>query len=702
MAQTLYRVERSGGRIDALLSGLFHVPSVDLIRMSIAYRPDIDGLRAVAVLSVVGFHAFPAWLPGGFIGVDVFFVISGYLITSIILQGLAKGTFSFADFYARRIRRIFPALLLVLLACLVFGAYTLMPAEFAQLGKHSAAGAGFVANWVLWSEVGYFDNAAETKPLLHLWSLGIEEQFYIVVPVLLWLIWKLRINVFLVLLVAFGASFSWNVFSVADDPVGTFYAPYTRAWELLAGCLLAAWHVPGHRTHVLNRLSDPIAFAAATVLLAGYLVIDTSRPFPGWWALLPVLGAVGLILAGPGAWFNRYVLAHPVAVKIGLISFPLYLWHWPLLSFARILEGEMPGRWVRVGAVVCAFVLAWLTYQVLEKPVRRAVSVWRGVPALVVLLVTVGIAGFTIDLRNGLPDRQVVLLNPAAESGNDGGSGLELLPECGVTEPALKRLFAWCLQDPRGSVRYAVIGDSKAASLFPGLVRTSQPDGRWLIIGGNGPNGVPVPLWSDAPELAHFQPAARTAIMAVAENPAIETVALVTAIRAVFQLSDGVKSGNVATYDYRYIEQLARVEHYQRTLDGLAQAIRILVDAGKQVLLVEDNPVLPNPEDCVERITALPWVNRMFDSGNPSCFVPLRAWQSETILYQQLLRDLLDMFPGTLRVVATQDLLCDVDTGVCGPQHEGRLLYSYTDHISDYAAGRVGTRINTLLQNTTR
>ena len=158
------------------------------------YRADIDGLRAIAVLSVVGFHAFPKWVAGGFIGVDIFFVISGFLISTIIFGNLTAGTFSFIEFYSRRVRRIFPALLLLLIACYAFGWFALLADEYKQLGKHIAGGAGFVSNLVLWNERGYFDNSAVTKPLLHLWSLGIEEQFYIVWPLLLWLASRLRVN----------------------------------------------------------------------------------------------------------------------------------------------------------------------------------------------------------------------------------------------------------------------------------------------------------------------------------------------------------------------------------------------------------------------------------------------------------------------------------------------------------------------------
>lgn len=203
------------------------------------YRPDIDGLRAVAVLAVVVFHVFPDWLEGGFIGVDVFFVISGFLISSIIFENLDKGTFSFSEFYARRIRRIFPALLVMLISSLIFGWFVLLPEELNQLGKHVAAGAGFVSNIVLWNEVEYFDSAADKKPLLHLWSLGIEEQFYIAWPLVVWLAWKKRLNILFLSMVAVLVSMVFNVNVVHQYPDAAFYCPLTRFWELLCGSVLA-------------------------------------------------------------------------------------------------------------------------------------------------------------------------------------------------------------------------------------------------------------------------------------------------------------------------------------------------------------------------------------------------------------------------------------------------------------------------------
>ncbi|MGN0917630.1 MAG: acyltransferase family protein [Oxalobacter sp.] len=207
----------------------------------ISWRPDIDGLRALAVFAVFAFHAFPKikFLKGGFVGVDIFFVISGFLISSIIFSQLEKGTFSFWDFYSRRIRRIYPVLLTVLIACLGFGWFYLLADEYMQLGKHIAGGAGFISNFVLFFEKGYFDNDSATKPLLHLWSLGIEEQFYIFWPLIFWLSWKKKLNGFTVALVIAIISMWMNIHWYKTKPEMDFFLPHTRVWELLCGAMLA-------------------------------------------------------------------------------------------------------------------------------------------------------------------------------------------------------------------------------------------------------------------------------------------------------------------------------------------------------------------------------------------------------------------------------------------------------------------------------
>lgn len=397
------------------------------------YRPDIDGLRAIAVLSVVAFHAFPRWMQGGFIGVDVFFVISGFLISTIIFQNLDKGTFSFFEFYARRVKRIFPALLVVLACCYAFGWFSLLSAEFKQLGKHIAAGAGFVSNLVLWSEAGYFDKSADTKPLLHLWSLGVEEQFYIIWPLLLWVAWKRKFNLATVATVIGAASLLLNLKGITHDSTATFYSPQTRLWELLSGSLLA-WFVLykqqeckqlglridrflAHIFYSVERKSDgttltsALSAAGISLLFFGFWYISQEFSFPGKWAIVPVTGALLIIAAGPTGWVNKSILAHPVAVWFGLISFPLYLWHWPLLAFARIVEAGVPSRNIRMLAVLAAIVLAWLTVQLIERQVRRNGFTKLKVFVLASLMATVGYIGYDAFEKNGYQDRFINVMN---------------------------------------------------------------------------------------------------------------------------------------------------------------------------------------------------------------------------------------------------------------------------------------------------
>ncbi len=384
------------------------------------YRPDIDGLRAVAVLAVVGFHAFPSWLMGGFVGVDVFFVISGYLISTIIFNNLDKGTFSFSEFYARRIMRIFPALILVLFACLAFGWFALLSDEFNQLGKHIAAGTGFVSNLVLWRESGYFDNSSETKPLLHLWSLGIEEQFYIVWPLVLWFAWKRKFNLLTITVLVTIFSFLLNIKGIKQDAVATFYSPQTRFWELLCGSLLAWFTIykKGVFDDLKNKidsllvfvvyrdksendgktLANVLSFVGLFLLVYGFSRFNKELRFPGMWALAPVLGTVLIINADTKAWINRIILSNKVAVWFGLISFPLYLWHWPLLSFATIVEGKVPSLSIRITAVLFSVLLAWLTVKWIEKPFRFGNQrIGLKVSTLCGLVFVIGVSGFIVN-----------------------------------------------------------------------------------------------------------------------------------------------------------------------------------------------------------------------------------------------------------------------------------------------------------------
>lgn len=374
------------------------------------YRPDVDGLRAVAVGAVVAFHAFPGLAPGGFVGVDVFFVISGYLISGIILDALRERRFTFAGFYARRIRRIFPSLTLMLATLLAVGWFVLGAQGYRAVSRHVIAGAAFASNIVLWRESGYFDTAAELKPLLHLWSLGIEEQFYLVWPVLLVIAGRWRRGPLAVVTLMALASLAASLAIVNVNPMAAFYAPWFRFWELLAGAWLAAMEADASAAPGLKRwvgrqgIADACSAGGIAAILAGVFLVDGTRAFPGWWALLPVAGTWLTLLAGRPALINRSLLSWRPLVGVGLISYPLYLWHWPMLVLDRILFGA-PSVAVRLTTVAASVALAWATYRAVEHPLRFGSLRRHAVPVLAAAMALVAAVGASVYVSNGFPER---------------------------------------------------------------------------------------------------------------------------------------------------------------------------------------------------------------------------------------------------------------------------------------------------------
>ncbi|MBX7143116.1 MAG: acyltransferase [Oligoflexia bacterium] len=387
------------------------------------YRSDIDGLRAFAVLMVVAYHAFPAVVPGGFVGVDVFFVVSGYLISGVILSALEAGRFSFWSFYKRRILRIFPALLALLLAGLCFGWFWLIPEEYSRLGLHTATSTIFVQNFMLWKESGYFDIASELKPLLHLWSLGIEEQFYIFYPFIVWIFWRLGRCAFGGLALIGVCSLAWSAYAVIDDRVTAFYLPQMRLWELVAGGLVLINERGWRPACKKNRSAKSIGLVSLTVTtrtllsalgIAVLAVVSAcytrETAFPGLAAMVPVCASACVIMAGPESWINRSMLARGPLRQIGLMSYSLYLWHWMLLSFARIiLVGNLTSSIILL-ILASSFITSWFTYRFLEFPfrsLRSPGSVVYAVLGLVFAMFATGCLGWFVHERDGLPDRVI-------------------------------------------------------------------------------------------------------------------------------------------------------------------------------------------------------------------------------------------------------------------------------------------------------
>lgn len=453
---------------------------------AIPYRPDIDSLRAIAVLSVVFYHAFPKAFKGGFIGVDVFFVISGYLISYIILTNLNNNSFTIYNFYAKRIKRIFPALILVVSASLCFGWAVLIDKEYLQLGKHAEASSLFYTNFILAKEAGYFDVSSNFKPLMHLWSLAIEEQFYLIWPLLLGFLYARGFNIttscFLIALL----SFMLNIKMAYKAPIKAFYFPHYRFWELASGALLAyislvppkipplikafepkfryflnsvIYRDAGlHRPNILNDLSSILGLIIIFVCVFGL----KKNSLSGAIGSLPIIGAVLLIAAGSEAWVNKILLSNRAMVWVGLISYPLYLWHWPFLSFSYILEGDKLDLKIKFILIITSVIVAWVTYRFIERPIRSADNNKALVGALLGMFVATGIAGYFIQKNEGFPNRYGNLVATPPVLPQNYRQVLDLAVDCDSFKRTKLNFFPdpLCLLSSTATPKLAIFGDS--------------------------------------------------------------------------------------------------------------------------------------------------------------------------------------------------------------------------------------------------
>lgn len=648
------------------------------------YRPDIDGLRAVAVSLVILTHAFPTFLGGGYIGVDIFFVISGYLIASIIYTRLDQGNFSVLDFYARRANRIFPALVLVLAACLSFGWTALFADEFRSLGKSVAAGAGFVANLNFYQEVGYWDVASKLKPLLHLWSLGVEEQFYFIFPILMWISWQHRRSVFWVLLGCAILSFFWTFRAMNDDRAAAFYLPLHRAWELACGCMLAYLTYRSHHkpesSSALGALPSTRANIAATAGLAmigvAACVLDESSRFPGKWALLPVAGATLLIAAGNLAWINRVVLSNKVVVYIGLISFPLYLWHWPLLSFLQITQTGAPATGLVAGALACTGLLASATYHGVEKPWRFA-PVAHGTKAIGIatLLAVMGTAGYSIYVLDGLRSRPVELANAAnpftirrpPDAGADASTCFAALPprfRQPLQAGSIPGTEVHCQGSEMAAISVALIGDSNAGHFAYDL--QAHYGASILTIHSAGR-----PFLADFYTDDEASQAIRNFLLR--QNQVGTVILSHLGVGYVQGSSPTLATPPVLNPDYEI---------------SLNKTIRSFQEAGKRVVLVLSIPILDfDPQRCQQRPYAKP-----VDADR--CSIPRKDILVSHRNYYAAIRHIREQFPA-LEIIDPMDYLCDQDA--CYAKLKGIILYADRKHVNSAGSKAVtGPLINLL------
>lgn len=650
------------------------------------YRADIDGLRAIAVLAVVVYHYAPSRLPGGFIGVDIFFVISGYLITGILARQFEAKTFSLLDFYQRRIRRIFPALALILAFSLIAGWLVMFSFEFEKLAKHVAASAAFIQNIVLWSESGYFDADAIEKPLLHLWSLAVEEQFYIVWPLMLWLIMRNRWPVLASIAMIAGASFALNVWGISQQrEMAVFFLPFGRAWELMAGAWLAIGHRQGFQW--LQRFTAVQSWLGLSLIGVG-LVVIRPEGFPGFWGLMPVLGSAMIINAGPTAFVNRRLLSWHPAVWVGLISYPLYLWHWTLLSFLVVAFGDSVDssvlRQYKLIALMLSFTLAWITYRWIERPVRSR-GHGKMTVTLVITVICLAIASVCVYVLKGVPDRPFTFVSASADRYLSSIVRPEPAKVCfeTATGPSLPQQWSCPFGDEDANIWIAAFGDSHALSLIPALDRYGKESKVRIEFGGLG--GCP-PLLGVYPE-RRTGPACERLVQSMAQKAKNDGAAGVILIaRWSYYVGGTTRPGEL---------QRIRTSHLSTTnpdsseshglpalKHGLESTLAYYDSNDIPVVLVQDNP---------QQATGLPiitgrFVSYLTDSALNATAVTVAEHRRNQLEVNEALASVASGFP-TVSILNT-------DPALCGTEHcpwvaDGKFLYFDDDHLSLSGAMKV-------------
>jgi len=552
------------------------------------YRADIDGLRGIAVLCVVLFHAGVAGFDGGFVGVDIFFVISGYLICGIIQREISEQRFSYAKFYARRARRILPALFVVLLVCFVTAAPVMTGAEMQDFSKSAVANIAAVSNIYFWKSANYFSTSAELKPLMMTWSLSVEEQFYLFFPPVLLLIRRYKWSVGGVLAALTALSLMASVWMTSRNPSTAFFLLPARAWELGIGALLA--HYDGRAA--LARRAPPawvkqaLGAGGLVAVLAAVTLYDHTTAFPGIAAALPVLGAAMLIAANDSL-VNRVILGSKALVFVGLVSYSWYLWHWPMLSFARLVADRPLGVGTALTLVALAFLLAIASWRFVERPFRTSTTgdagtLWRyGAATAAMLAVGAGLAAGR-GWPQRLPDDFVAIERSAPMPGDVclvgyGQTALNLSPACVAGA---------------GHGSLALLGDSHAAAIAGGLRALASRHG----IGFNqltkascpALQGVSRRMLNQPPHARECASFNQAALARVRDDPAIKTVVLAGYWSAPF---DQEAAGQRFVLDTQPDAEVTPGQSREYLRQGLAATVGMMTAAGKTVVLVKDVPM---------------------------------------------------------------------------------------------------------------
>ncbi|PHN33168.1 acyltransferase family protein [Pseudomonas sp. ICMP 460] len=637
-----------------------------------AYRRDIDGLRAIAVLAVVLFHFGVPGFTGGFVGVDVFFVISGYLITSIIWRERQVGRFSFVDFWARRARRILPALFVMMAATLVVGWFLLAPKDYEALGRSAHYQVTFTSNLLFARQHGYFDSASDIKPLLHTWSLAVEEQFYILFPLLLAVLssrlkhWRLAL--FGVLLVSFGMS----VWAVTHQPQKAFFLLHLRAWELLAGAMLAV--MPLREWRASPALAQGVSLVSMALILIAIFGFDRHTPFPGAAALLPVLGVVGLIWAnGQQHTAVGRLLSSRVMVGLGLISYSWYLWHWPVFVYANYAAVDGLSALELAGLMLLSLVLGYLSWRFVEAPFRekRLLAGRKAILAAAAAgILCLGFTGLAVREAKGVPWR---LSEQALRYAQAKTWSPELMACMADKDTPDDRLF--CHFGPKNRSTSALVwGDSHATALVPALEEGAKRHG--ISLAQTSFAGcVPLDGLENIARCARFN---QRVEKAMAEQSFTDVVLVARwSLYLYGQMSGDKEHALKDPGTGQYVRAIAE----QRFAEGLRERIKGLRAAGHHVWLVKEVPL---QEIIVPyRLSRLAMMHRPVDGEG----LPVAEHQKRQRFITQLFDELAAADSG-VSVLDPAPLLCGAD-GLCRVELNGRALYTDDNHLSDVGARHI-------------
>jgi peptidoglycan/LPS O-acetylase OafA/YrhL len=643
----------------------------------LTYRPDIDGLRALAVLAVMFFHYRVPPFSGGFAGVDIFFVISGYLITALIAREMAEDRFSLWRFYERRVRRIIPALFALLVVASVAAWFILFPHDFRRYAKSALAAAFFGSNFQFWSVTGYFDVAAFQKPLLHTWSLAVEEQFYLLFPAFLLALRAVRQRTRIAAVgAAFLLSLALSIWGVRKVPGAAFYLVPFRLWELMAGALLALGLVPPPRS---ARVGGAASLIGLILIACAVLFYSEAAHFPGAAALLPVLGTALVIYGGTqtGTFVNRVLARRPV-VFVGLISYSLYLWHWPVYVFARYYLYRDLSAGEAVLCLALSFVLAVLSWRFVEQPFRRRQG---GVPRRVLFgaagaaLVTVSVFAAAVLTSHGWPDRfrPDIRRILAEEHDTDG-----LLRYCFARPLSEVNAKDLCQFGAAGNVKpsFLLWGDSHADAILPAVSDIAKKHHLRGYFAGES---------SCAPLMGVFRPdtprckAFNNKVIALAKRPEIKTVILTARWG---KNADGRAYGDEGNGFVPISDAQAKAK---RPADnaaifarGLNRTIDALLAAKKHVVVIAS---VPEVGWAVPQVLAR---TRLSGDGRP-VFLP----EEDFAFRQRITRPLFHRLaarPGVM-VIHPSDVLCE--DGRCKVAMDGIPLYRDEHHLSVYGAEKL-------------